>query len=165
MQIKKKICAGCNEEQYIFKNINGKKYCRSCAYKLEPPKQISKRTEKQVFKLKIKKDLIEEDKKFYLKVWEERTQGDKGMDIMIHYPRCECCNIDLGSEPNMMNFHHILEKRNYPQYRHKEWNIAILCSHCHNRYETMPDTVPILVTKREFLLSLHEHEILKNKNQ
>jgi len=162
----KKICAGCNTEQYIYKNIKGKKYCRSCTFKLEPPKPIPKRTEKQVFKLKIKKDLIEEDKKFYLSVWEERTWEDEppGM-LSTQYPKCECCGASLGSEPNLMNFHHILEKRNYPEYRHKEWNIAILCPDCHSRYESNPDNIPYLVQKREFLLNLHRNEIFKEKNQ
>ena len=30
MQTKKKICAGCSEEQYIWKNHEGKKYCKYC---------------------------------------------------------------------------------------------------------------------------------------
>jgi hypothetical protein len=27
---KKKICAGCSKEQYIWKNHEGRKYCKSC---------------------------------------------------------------------------------------------------------------------------------------
>lgn len=48
--IKQKICAGCNELSYIYKNIDGKKYCKSCTFKLQPSKSIqpySKRRKEQ----------------------------------------------------------------------------------------------------------------------
>lgn len=168
---KMKECAGfdgVSHKAYIYKNIDGKKYCKACALKLQPPKAIPKRTEKQMFKLKFKKDLLEEDKKFYLSIWEERTQGDPGMDIMLYYPICECCGKNLGSEPNLMYFHHILEKRNYPKFRHVKTNIAILCPDCHHQYEIMPDKVPSLVKRRKTLLDLYENieDLFKqNKNQ
>lgn len=152
MQTKKKECAGCGKETYIYKNIEGKKYCKSCTFKLQPPKRIKPVSEKQKFKIILKKELLEEDKKFYLDIWEKRIQGDPGMDIILHYPKCECCDKSLGSEPNMMYFHHILEKRNYPEFRHSEWNIAIVCPDCHNKYETNPDSVPYLKVKRANLI-------------
>lgn len=153
---KKKICAGCNEEKFIYKNIDGKKYCMSCAYKLQPPKSINKRSEKQLFKMTLKKQLIEEDKLFYLQVWKERTWEDDAPGWLPPvYPKCENCKCSLGSEPNMMFFHHILEKRNFPELRHISENIAILCPECHNKYETNPDTVPYLKTKREELMRSH----------
>jgi hypothetical protein len=30
MQAKKKMCSGCNTEQYIWKNFQGGKYCKDC---------------------------------------------------------------------------------------------------------------------------------------
>ena len=152
-------CAGFDgnpHQAYIYKNIDGKKYCKACALKLQPPTPIKKVSEKQSFKLRIKKDLLEQDKIFYKKVWDERTYGDKEVDIVLYYPKCECCKKNLGHEPNLMYFHHILEKENYPQYRHSSWNIAIVCPECHNRYHTMPDTVPYLVNRRKELLDLYK---------
>jgi len=160
MNKKKKICAGCGEETYIYKNIDGEKYCKTCTYRLQPPKQIKKVSEKQVFRIKIKKDLLEEDKKFYQEVWEERFGIFEPMTYTT-YPRCECCNRALEFTPNLMYFHHILEKRNYPHYRHSKWNIAIVCAECHNSYESNPDNVPYLKHSRQSLLKSLEEE----KNQ
>ena len=150
---KKKICAGCNEEKFIYKNIDGKKYCMSCTFKLQPPKSIPKRSQKQVFKMTLKKQIFEEDKQFYLKVWDDRTWRDDPPGMLSDVPpRCEVCDKHLGSEPNLMYFHHILEKRNYPDLRHIADNIAIVCPDCHNRYETNPDNVPTLKARRDALL-------------
>jgi len=155
MLAKKKICAGCNTEQYIYKNIEGKKYCKSCAYKKEPPKAISKVSQKQKFKLILKQDLIQKDKMFYLNIWREAfyvTLPTTGEVMLAKSPRCENCGTRLGEEPNMCFFHHILEKRNYPNLRHVPENIAILCKGCHNTYETFPMKVPTLVARRTRLL-------------
>jgi hypothetical protein len=156
---KKKMCAGFDgkkHEDYIYKNIDGKKYCKSCAFKLQPPKQIRKVSQKQVFKMTLKKELIEEDKKFYMKVWRSRFFREHvnipNTFYLAHKPKCECCQTALSDEPNLTYFHHILEKRNYPHLRHEEENIAIVCSECHNRYEQFPDKVPYLVKRKEILM-------------
>ncbi len=156
---KKKICAGFDgneHEDYIYKNINGLKYCKSCALKLQPSKPLKKMSEKQVFKMTLKKELFEEDKKFYLKIWEDEIWRDDspGM-IPTEYPKCECCKKSLGSEPNLMFFHHILEKRNYPQFRHMRWNIAIVCPDCHSSYESNPNNVPYLRDMKDMLRRIY----------
>lgn len=156
MNQKKKICAGFDgneHEAYIYKNIGGKKYCKSCTYKLQPPKQINKVSEKQVFKIRIKKDLLEEDKKFYNKIWEERYSINVTHGV---FHQCECCGKTLPGEPNLMYFHHILEKRNYPEYRHRERNIAIVCPDCHSSYESNPDNQPYLKYLKQDLLDAIE---------
>lgn len=162
MKLKLKTCAGFDgieHEAYIYKNINGKKYCKSCALKLKPVKAIKKVSEKQVFKIKLKEKLLEEDKKFYLHVWQDRTWEDDAPGMLPpEYPKCECCGKGLGSEPNLMYFHHILEKRNYPQARHLDWNIAILCPDCHNAYETNPMNRPSLVIRRSNALDRYNSE-------
>lgn len=159
---KQKICAGWDgveHEAYIYKNISGKKYCKYCATKLNPKKPvfkvhvIKKVSDKQREKLEEKKELRLRDMLFYQKVWENRFTGMDG-DLNIMYlvtPRCECCRKLLSREPNLMYFHHILEKRNFPQLRHEEYNIAIVCPECHSKYETNPDQVPYLKQKREEL--------------
>lgn len=169
MKAKKKICAGCLQETYIYKNIDGKKYCKTCTYKLQPPKSIPKRTEKQMFKIKLKWKTFEEDKEFYLKVWYERfgrVEGTSdenyfGIDNAQKMPRCECCSKKLWFEPNTMYFHHLLEKRNYPELRHVDWNIMILCAECHNAYETNPLSRPKIVNRKETVWSLYKNECLK----
>lgn len=151
MQPKLKMCAGFDgnsHEAYIYKNIDGKKYCKSCTHKLRPQKPINKISAKQVFKMKLKTDLLEEDKKFYKKLW----------SYLPH--NCEVCGIDLPNEPNIMFFHHILEKRNYPDLRHTPVNIAIVCPQCHNLYESYPDKVPYLVEYRKRLELIYQ----KSKN-
>lgn len=60
-----------------------------------------------------------------------------------------------------MYFHHILEKRNFPNERYNEENIAILCPNCHNEYETNPHTHPRLIKRR---LELGIKLINKHKN-
>jgi len=161
---KLKKCAGFDgveHDAYIYKNIDGKKYCKSCTYKLEPPKPtfkihaIKRVSDKQKVKIEEKKLLLEKDKEFYLECWRERFMffGAVYGEWQYHsQPKCECCNRNLPFEPNLMFFHHILEKRNFPELRHEKWNIAILCSECHNKYETMPDLVPYLKQKRDELL-------------
>jgi 5-methylcytosine-specific restriction endonuclease McrA len=167
MQPKLKMCAGhdgVEHQAYIYKNIDGKKYCKFCTQKLEPPKQtfklhaIKKISDKQKDKLELKKELIEQDKEFYLDCWRARFMffGALYGEWQYHTePKCEVCRKHLGYEPNLTYFHHILEKRNFPELRHLQKNIAIICSECHNRYETMPDQVPYLQQKRdEILVSL-----------
>jgi hypothetical protein len=152
MQRKTKLCAGFDgkpHEDYIYKNIDGKKYCKSCTFKLQPPKAIKKVSEKGKFKLVLKKELLNEDKLFYLRVWNERSWLNSYGE---RTKKCENCSKLLEQEPNLMNFHHILEKRNYPQFRHVEENIAILCPGCHNSYESNPDNIPWLFKMKETLL-------------
>lgn len=160
MQAKKKICAGCGKESYIYKNIDGEKYCKPCTFKLQPPKAIPKRTEKQKFKIEAKKKLFEHDVAFYVQVWYTRFGRIEGtgtketfwIDNVERMPCCEVCKTRIFWGMDLRNFHHILEKRNYPELRHEPENIAILCPDCHNRYETMPDKVPYLKEKRQQLL-------------
>jgi len=163
MVIKKKVCAGFNgneHEAYIYKNIGGKKYCKSCTQQLQPPKPIKKMTQKAVFKMIIKKELLIDDKRFYVEIWTKRffkkNPQVKGTLLMKSKPICEICSDSLSHEPNLMYFHHILEKRNYPQYRHEEKNIAIVCPECHNMYETFPDKVPYLVKKKKELINFYK---------
>lgn len=154
MQVKKKICAGWDgveHEQYIYKNINGKKYCFLCTCKLEPRKEIKKVSDKQKFKITLKKDLHAQDKIFYEGIWERRFGEIIRLGVS---PTCECCNKVLSIIPNLMYFHHILEKKNYPEHRHEGWNIAIVCPDCHSSYETNPDNQPALRDKKKSIMHI-----------
>jgi hypothetical protein len=85
---------------------------RTGSLKRTPLKRISERGK---LRREEKKALVEEDKEFYMSIWDKRPH------------RCRICSKYLGEEALMVYFHHILEKRNYKEYRHKEWNIIILC--------------------------------------
>lgn len=150
MLTKKKVCAGWDGKEhfaYIYKNINGKKYCLACTQRLEPRK-IKKMSEKQAFKITLKKEQIEKDKAFYLEIWISRFFQKTGENTYkrLVVPKCENpeCNKSLGDEPNLFYFHHFLEKETYPQYRHEKWNIGVICPDCHNSYHSFPDSVPYL---------------------
>lgn len=152
---KLKMCAsynGIEHQAYIYKHINGKPYCKYCAMVLQPPKSIKRVSTKMKFKIILKKDLLKEDHEFYKKVWFKRFFDG------IPKPKCEVCDKPLGWEPLTTFFHHILEKRNFPQLRHHEKNIAILCPDCHSQYETFPDKVPYLVNLRKQLLEFFNLE-------
>lgn len=71
-----------------------------------------------------KKVLIDKDKDFYFKIWNEREH--------ICYETGEY----LGETPNICFFHHVLAKELYPQFRHCEWNIVLLKESVHNQVET-----------------------------
>ena len=169
MKKMKKVCTGWDDkphEAYIYKNIDGKKYCQSCAYKLQPPTKISKKK----FKIKPKSFTLKEanlrdlDNTFYLRVWEERfyintpTSGR----VLLHTPKCEYCGKTIRLIPTLVNFHHILEKRNYEEYRHNKDNIMILCEDCHMGYETFPTKYPSIVERKEKMLEKYKLEYGKD---
>lgn len=80
----KKMCAGCNNMSYIYKNISGKKYCKSCAYKIAPPVKIKKVSEKK----KKQDDEYSKLRKIYLDAHpfcEAKLPGCTGDATDIHH--------------------------------------------------------------------------------
>ena len=98
----------------------------------KPKKQYSipKISKKRQKKLEEQKDLLKLDEEFYKMVWAASK------------PECQNCNCKLPKTPYNWMFHHLLEKRNYPQYRHTPENIMILCLECHSKAETNIDFAP-----------------------
>jgi hypothetical protein len=47
MNKKKKMCAGCNTEQYIWKTVGRDRYCKDCAAHLGPTKKIPTKSVKK----------------------------------------------------------------------------------------------------------------------
>jgi 5-methylcytosine-specific restriction endonuclease McrA len=78
------------------------------------------------------------DIEFYMTIWNKRKHI------------CRNCNKYLGSEPLTIYFHHILEKRNYKEYRHCEWNIIVLCWSCHQNADQ--NKIELVNRYRKFLL-------------
>lgn len=125
IKIKNKICRICQQSKPIFSRGR----CAACAKK-EDYKSIAKVSDKGKMKREAKKSLIEEDKLFYMEVWNASNE------------RCYECNKKLSNPPSMLYFHHLLEKRNYPQFRHTHENLAILCADCHQQAESDLDKTP-----------------------
>lgn len=127
---KQKQCAGVEgisspHFAFIYKNIGGKKYCRDCAYKLQPPKAIPKRSERGRERIKEKIEATEEQFHLFIEIWEERKRED-GRNY------CEVTGKQLPSEPLSTYFDHLLEKAIYPEYRFDKRNIAIVDTDVHS---------------------------------
>jgi len=104
-----------------------------------PPKQrkpiakISKKRQKQIG---ANKELLKKDEEFYKEVYAASPH------------KCQNCDCKLPKTPSNFMFHHLLEKRNYPQYRHVPENIMILCLECHSKAETNIDFAPKIKKRR-----------------
>ena len=96
-----------------------KEYCWKC----KPRKKLKSSGFNKKRKELTEKDISEIEKmnNFFLSIWKKRT----------HY--CTICNIWLGNEPKTYMFDHILEKQKYPELKHEEKNIALLCLECHDK--------------------------------
>lgn len=110
-----------------------------------PKKSIKRVSDKEKIKKESKKKLLEEDKQFYAGIWDKRE----------HY--CSECGVGI-CEPSTANFHHILEKRNYPDLRHTEDNIVILCIACHQQVEIMIEKCPKTLLLTNELKKKYEEE-------
>lgn len=97
---------------------------------------IPKVSKKRQKKLEEQKELLKQDEEFYKEVW---AASDN---------RCQNCDCKLPRTPSNFMFHHLLEKRNYPKFRHTPENIAILCLECHSKCETNIDFAPRIKQRR-----------------
>ena len=124
-----KECAGWDGKShpaFIYKNIGRKQYCKECTFRLEPPKQIPKRSEAGRKKAEEKNITTEEQFKFFLKIWEERKRED-GRNY------CEVSGERLSLEPLSIYFDHLLEKSTNPEYRFDPQNIILVSGDVHTR--------------------------------
>ena len=92
MQAKKKICAGCSSEQYIWKNHGGEKFCKRCWSTHEsknikkpnirtPIPRVSKKRQKETVEyLKIRTEYLNEHK-----LCEAKLPGCSGFSTEIHH--------------------------------------------------------------------------------
>jgi 5-methylcytosine-specific restriction endonuclease McrA len=91
---------------------------------------IPKVSAKRKKKLEEQKVTLEKDREFYKEIYAASPH------------RCQNCDCKLPKEPQTFMFHHLLEKRNYPQFRYVPENIMILCLECHSKAETNMDFAP-----------------------
>ena len=125
IKLKKKTCRSCNLAQYIFSRGR----CKSCAQK-EDYKPIAKVSDKGKIKREAKKDLIEQDKLFYMEIWAASDE------------RCYECRKKLSNPPSMLYFHHAMPKRLFPNLRHVHENVILLCPDHHQQVEVNIDKTP-----------------------
>lgn len=97
---------------------------------------IPKVSKKRQKKLEEQKELLKLDEEFYKEVWAASPH------------KCQNCDCSLPKTPYNWMFHHLLEKRNYPQFRHTPENIMILCLECHSKAETNVDFAPKIKQRR-----------------
>lgn len=107
--------------------------------------KVSKKRQKQLQDQKVTQ---EKDATFYKEIYAASPH------------KCQNCDCRLPRTPSNFMFHHLLEKRNYPQYRYVPENIAILCLECHSKCETNIDFAPRIKQRRlEAEQNCHKWEI------
>lgn len=87
--------------------------------------------------LEDQKILQKQDEEFYKEVYTASPH------------KCQNCDCGLPKTPSNFMFHHLLEKRNYPEHRHTPENIMILCLTCHSKAETNIDFAPKIKQRRD----------------
>lgn len=86
--------------------------------------QLRRVSEKQKIKIESKKNLIQEDHKLYMEIWEERPH-------LCYENGCRLAE----NPPPTTYFHHVLPKEKFSQYRHEKWNIILLSPTVHSNIE------------------------------
>lgn len=119
---KMKTCVECGDPAFIW----SKGRCKRCASKGYPRIKTT-RNEAKIAEQKRVRDL---DLKTYMSIWNTRPHV------------CYECNKKLSHPPNLMFFHHLIKKAGYPEFRHDEENIVLLCTDCHYQTETDPTKTP-----------------------
>jgi hypothetical protein len=115
--------------------------------KRTPLKKISNRR-----KEKLENDKVETRTmyNFFLSIWDSLREENK---------KC----FETGAkiyEPRSYNFHHILPKETYPEYKFSEWNIALVSWHTHDQIHKDIDLTPKVKAKYEELLEKHKNDEL-----
>lgn len=95
--------------------------------------KVSKKKQKE---LREQRAILKKDEEFYKEIWSASPH------------KCQNCDCSLGKTPYNWMFHHLLEKRNYPQFRYIPENIMILCFECHSKAETNIDFAPLVKKRR-----------------
>lgn len=101
--------------------------------KRKPIPKFSKKKEKQ---LKEQRETHKKDEEFYKEIYAASPH------------QCQNCGCKLPKTPSNFMFHHLLEKRNYPQYRYAPENVMILCLECHSKAETNIEFAPKIAQRR-----------------
>ncbi len=133
IQKKKKICAICKKESFIF----SRNKCKSCVSK-EDSKPLKKISEKGIEKKKLKTEKTKVLHQFFLDLWDERSDKDGNIrcfetDILMShtvYKHNSCC------------YSHQISKSKCPQYALDKENILIVLPNVHANWESNQELCP-----------------------
>jgi len=121
MKVKKKLCAGCGDITYIWKNIDGEKYCKYCCNQEKPPKPKKKYTIKQKSTKRVAKDVVySELRRVYLLA---------NPFCMIHGKKCQ---------GNATDVHHTYNGADREKYYLDVKTWMATCRTCHNNIHANP---------------------------
>jgi 5-methylcytosine-specific restriction endonuclease McrA len=104
--------------------------CKTCGKNAESDYCFQHKPRKALAKTKLSSKVVKkldnnrkisDMNEFFLQVWNKRKQHD-----------CENCGKWLGNEPLSYMFDHLLEKSKYPELKHEEENIMLVCLECHD---------------------------------
>lgn len=131
IQQKEKICSGCKKSKRIWKNIDGKGFCKSCTFIIQPPKQLKVKAARPISHRSQKR--IQADKQ-YTKV---RKQ------FLLEHPCCEAGKHGLhlpeckGSNPEYLTIQHLKGRVGKLYLDTRYW--ITLCLFCHSWVNENPD--------------------------
>jgi len=120
MKAKKKHCAGCETDQYIWKNHEGNKYCRNCWGKLT----VKPFKSKKVKPLKVKSAKMKKLDTLYTKL--------RGV-YMRKYPMCQASLPNCSKQST--DVHHM---KGRGEYHNDTTTWLSVCRSCHTWIEEHP---------------------------
>lgn len=149
IKVKEKLCScGCGKIGRIW----SKGMLKECSMKLNPPKKIQYKSDKQKLKDVEKKEYTNNQFKMFFDIWNKRK----------HY--CESCGKWLGTEPLSIFFDHLLEKSIHKNLALIEENIYLCCGECHtkktNGFPTTQHLTAINKAKQLFNIELTKEDVL-----
>jgi hypothetical protein len=112
---------------------------------------LKKRSEKKVKEVLDNKKEQEMMHRFFMDIWnsmrpEQRVCYETG---------------DKVHDPSTVNFHHVLYKERYPEYKFSKWNIVLVSWRAHDQTHTDDTKTPKIHALKESLLRKHKNGELK----
>ena len=121
MKAKLKLCkCGCKKEGIIWKNG----MLKSCFFKLNPPKQINKFSEKGLKKKEEKKEYVELVHRAMYNWWLKQPKNE-----------CMSCGCKLPKQFHTWMVDHKIMKSIHPELAMEEKNFFLCCLECHSSKE------------------------------
>lgn len=111
--------------------------------KPKEPYKIPKQSKKAKLNIEEEKALSKLDDIFYQMLW----------DSSPHV--CQCgCKAKLTAPWKRSYFHHLLNKENYPAFRHVPENVMLLTPNCHDKAENKIKSMPAVEKRKQEVIKL-----------